>query len=52
MSDMDGLGVSSSAAERRADAASYSVIDWLKCEYMQDKVGDEFMGTVASVTSF
>lgn len=50
--DMDSLGESCSNAERRADAASYSVIDWLKCEYMQNRVGDEFEGTVASVTSF
>ncbi len=50
--DMDSLGESCSAAERRADAASYSVIDWLKCEYMQDHVGDEFQGTVAAVTRF
>ena len=39
-------------AERRADAASYSVMDWLKCEYMQDKIGDEFTGTISSVTGF
>jgi len=39
-------------AERRADAAGYSVVDWLKCEYMQDKIGDEFVATVTSVTSF
>ncbi len=49
---IEGLGVSCSAAERRADAASYSVLDWLKCEYMLAHVGDEFSGTVTSVTSF
>lgn len=49
---MDGLGASCSNAERRADAASYSVTDWLKCEYMLTHVGDEFQGTVTSVTSF
>ncbi len=49
---MDSFGERCSTAERRADAASYSVIDWLKCEYMQNRVGDEFDGTVASVTSF
>ena len=31
---------------------SYSVIDALKCEYMQNRVGDEFTGTITSVTSF
>ena len=50
--DMDSFGESCSAAERRADAAGYNVLDWLKCEYMQDHVGDEFEGTVSSVTSF
>lgn len=52
MSDMISFGENCSIAERRADAASYSVIDWLKCEYMQEHVGEEFTGTVASVTSF
>jgi ribonuclease R len=46
------FGENCSTAERRADAASYSVIDALKCEYMQDRVGDEFVGTITSVTSF
>lgn len=49
---LTALGESCSIAERRADAASYSVMDWLKCEYMQDKIGDEFTGTVSSVTGF
>ena len=51
-SDLDALGEVCSTAERRADAASYSVADWLKCEYMQDHVGDEFVGTITAVTSF
>ena len=46
------LGVHCSATERRADAASYDVVDWLKCEYMQSRVGDEFDGTIAGVTGF
>lgn len=46
------LGESCSLTERRADSASYDVIDWLKCEYMQSRVGDEFDGTIASVTGF
>ncbi|NKB35085.1 MAG: ribonuclease R [Pseudomonadales bacterium] len=51
-SEIESFGVSCSAAERRADAAGYSVIDWLKCEYMLAHVGDEFPGTITSVTSF
>ena len=46
------LGIATSNLERRADAASYSVLDWLKCEYMEDKVGDIFEGIITSVTSF
>ena len=49
---MDELGESCSGAERRADAAGYQVVDWLKCEYMRDHVGDEFDGVISSVTSF
>lgn len=50
--EISSLGVSCSESERRADFAGYSVLDWLKCEYMQSRVGDEFAGTITSVTSF
>jgi ribonuclease R len=50
--DMQHFGEVCSMTERRADAASYDVQDWLKCEYVQDRVGDEFRGTVSSVTGF
>ncbi len=49
---MESLGQRCSAAERRADEATRDAIDWLKCEFMQDKVGDVFDGTVSSVTNF
>ncbi|PCH62428.1 MAG: ribonuclease R [SAR86 cluster bacterium] len=49
---IESLGESCSMTERRADAAGYDVMDWLKCEYIQDRVGDEFLGTVAGVTNF
>ena len=38
--------------ERRAEEASRDVEQRLKCLYMRDKVGDEFTGTVSSVTGF
>lgn len=41
-----------SMTERRADLATRDVVDWLKCEYMLTRVGDEYWGTVATVTSF
>jgi ribonuclease R len=28
------------------------VVDWLKCEFMLDKVGEEFDGVIATVTGF
>jgi ribonuclease R len=46
------LGVHCSQTERRADDATRDVEAWLKCYYMQDKVGEEMDGTVSSVTSF
>ncbi len=52
LEDMVQFGENCSRAERRADAANYSVVDALKCEYMQNRVGDEFIGTITSVTSF
>ncbi|MDX1901140.1 MAG: ribonuclease R [Gammaproteobacteria bacterium] len=41
-----------SMTERRADDATREAIDWLKCEYMLDKVGQTFPGVISSVTSF
>ena len=38
--------------ERRADDATREVNAWLKCEYLQEHVGDEFDGVIAAVTSF
>lgn len=50
--DIELLGEQCSMAERRADDATRDVADWLKCEFMQDHVGDVFDGIVASVTNF
>ena len=46
------LGVHCSMTERRADDATRDVTNWLKCFYMQDKVGETFDGTISGVTSF
>ncbi|MEE9336334.1 MAG: ribonuclease R [Granulosicoccaceae bacterium] len=46
------LGESCSTTERRAEDASRDVVSWLKCEYMQDHIGEEFDGIVSAVTSF
>jgi len=50
--DMQRLGESCSMTERRADEATRDVTDWLKCEYMMDKVGEDFDGIVTSVLGF
>jgi len=46
------LGVHTSMTERRADDASRDVLQWLKCHYMQDKVGETYSGTISGVASF
>lgn len=46
------LGQHCSLTERRADEATRDVADWLKCDFMQDHVGEEFSGVIASVTNF
>ncbi|MCD6055190.1 MAG: rnr [Gammaproteobacteria bacterium] len=49
---MSRLGEHCSMTERRADEATRSVGDWLKCEFMRDKVGNVYSGMVTSVTGF
>ena len=46
------LGEHCSMTERRADEATRDVADWLKCEFMQDHVGDTFTGVISTVTNF
>jgi len=46
------LGEQCSNSERRADEATRDATNWLKCEYMMDKVGEEFDGIITSVNSF
>lgn len=52
LDELDQLGEECSTTERRADEATRDVSDWLKCEFMQDHVGDTFEAVIASVTSF
>jgi ribonuclease R len=49
---LQSLGEQCSTTERRADDATRDVEDWLKCEYMLDKVGEEFDGIITGVNSF
>jgi len=49
---MVGAGEHCSMTERRADEATRDVVNWLKCEYLLSRVGEEYNGVVVSVTGF
>jgi ribonuclease R len=49
---MADIGDHCSGTERRADDATRDAVDWLKCEFMLDKVGETYAGIITSVTSF
>jgi ribonuclease R len=56
-SPFDAMGMAKagehcSTTERRADDATHEVADWLKCEFMMDKVGNEYEGVVSGVMGF
>ena len=46
------LGEHTSMTERRADEATRDALNALKCEFMLEKVGEEFDGTVTGVVAF
>lgn len=50
--DWENIGLHCSMTERRADEATRDVEAWLKCFYMQDKIGEIFSGSIASVLPF
>lgn len=52
MQRMVQLGEHCSMAERRADEASRDVGQWLKCQFMREKLGEEYQGTVTGVAGF
>jgi len=49
---ISAAGTHTSFAERRADEATRDVETWLKCEYLLDKIGEEYNGVVTSVVGF
>ncbi|MFO5972189.1 AAA family ATPase, partial [Pseudomonas aeruginosa] len=49
---LDQLGEQCSMTERRADEATRDVTNWLKCEYMRERVGETFPGVITAVTGF
>ena len=52
MAQLLQLGEHCSMAERRADDATRDVVSWLKCEYLQDHLGDSFDGIICGIASF
>ena len=50
--EMERLGAMTSAHEKRAEEATREVEAWLKCQYMEQHIGDEFDGVITGVTNF
>lgn len=50
--EMERLGAITSAHEKRAEDATREVEAWLKCQYMEQHLGDEFDGVITGVTNF
>jgi ribonuclease R len=50
--ELQTLGAESSQRERRADEASRDVMGYLKCLYMQPRVGEVFEATISSALEF
>ena len=50
--EMERLGAITSAHEKRAEEATRDVEAWLKCQYMEGHLGDEFDGVITGVTNF
>lgn len=50
--EMERLGTITSAHEKRAEEATREVEAWLKCQYMEGHLGEEFAGVITGVTNF
>jgi len=49
---MERLGAITSAHEKRAEVATRDVEAWLKCQYMEGHLGEEFDGVITGVMNF
>lgn len=49
-SDIQALSLQCSSLSRRADKANWDVEAWLKCDYMQNKVGSTFSAIITTVS--
>ena len=50
--ELQALGHETSQRERRADDASRDVMAYLKCLYLQSRIGEEFEATISSALEF
>lgn len=50
--NLEALGLHCSTTERRSDEATRQVVMALKCQFMEDKIGQEFEGSITGVTHF
>jgi ribonuclease R len=50
--ELQALGMESSQRERRADDAARDVLGYLKCLYLQPRVGETFDATISSALEF
>ncbi|QCI24596.1 ribonuclease R [Buchnera aphidicola (Muscaphis stroyani)] len=52
VNEIKKIGEHCSITERRSDKATRDVIDWLKCDFMEKKIGHVFTGVISNITAF
>jgi ribonuclease R len=52
LASWETLGIVCSVNERRADDATRDVEAWLKCQYMKERVGEQYRGRITGVAPF
>jgi ribonuclease R len=52
LGSLEEVGQHLSVTERRADEATRDVVNWLKCEFLMDRVSEQYSGVVSAVTGF
>jgi len=50
--ELAAIAAESSQAERRADDAERELMEWKKMRFMEDRVGEDFGGTILSCTKY
>jgi ribonuclease R len=52
LAELHAIAEESSHSERRADDAERELMEWKKCKFMQERVGEDFDGLIISVTKY